>query len=382
MIYTFSQLKSDINGKIKGKIGILVDEISTINQGVRQVMSDIDLLTTRRRTRLTPNLFSGIYEYAAPTDLKGYGVITIQNQKFNKSKEWNLVPFEQFLRRQDNNTLAISDYDGIRKLFLNSNFDDDKITIQNFDTVGNITAFGDAENLSTDTSDFITANASLTFDISSAGGTTCGVEETISSIDLTNYLKGNGCVTVWAYITSTTNLTNYILRIGTDSSNYYYKTITTQSDGTAFVTGWNLLKFDLTSLTETGTVTDTSILYYALYFTKTTGKVSEIAYKFDDLVLHAGEINNVYYYSNYGWQTSDGVYMQNSTEDSDLLNAGPEEYELILSKCSELAADEVDEERVSIKQEKRYKDLMKVYINNNPSESLIMISTTQDFIKV
>jgi len=382
MIYTFSQLKSDINGKIKGKIGILVDEISTINQGVRQVMSDIDLLTTRRRTRLTPNLFSGIYEYAAPTDLKGYGVITIQNQKFNKSKEWNLVPFEQFLRRQDNNTLAISDYDGIRKLFLNSNFDDDKITIQNFDTVGNITAFGDAENLSTDTSDFITANASLTFDISSAGGTTCGVEETISSIDLTNYLKGNGCVTVWAYITSTTNLTNYILRIGTDSSNYYYKTITTQSDGTAFVTGWNLLKFDLTSLTETGTVTDTSILYYALYFTKTTGKVSEIAYKFDDLVLHAGEINNVYYYSNYGWQTSVGVYMQNSTEDSDLLNAGPEEYELILSKCSELAADEVDEERVSIKQEKRYKDLMKVYINNNPSESLIMISTTQDFIKV
>jgi len=382
MIYTFSQLKSDINGKIKGKIGILVDEISTINQGVRQVMSDIDLLTTRRRTRLTPNLFSGIYEYAAPTDLKGYGVITIQNQKFNKSKEWNLVPFEQFLRRQDNNTLAISDYDGIRKLFLNSNFNDDKITIQNFDTVGNITVFGDAENLSTDTSDFITANASLTFDISSAGGTTCGVEETISSIDLTNYLKGNGCVTVWAYITSTTNLTNYILRIGTDSSNYYYKTITTQSDGTAFVTGWNLLKFDLTSLTETGTVTDTSILYYALYFTKTTGKVSEIAYKFDDLVLHAGEINNVYYYSNYGWQTSDGVYMQNSTEDSDLLNAGPEEYELILSKCSELAADEVDEERVSIKQEKRYKDLMKVYINSNPSESLIMISTTQDFIKV
>jgi len=383
MQYTFSQLQSDVNGKVKGKIGILVNARSTINQGVRQVIADLDLLTTRRRARLTPNLFSGIFEYAAPTDLKGYGIITIQNQTFSKSIDWGLVPYEQFLRRQDPNTIAISDYDGVRKILLKSSIDDSKITIANFDSVGDWVLFGDATNLALDRDNYITKNASLSFDISAAGGTTCGVQNpSVSSIDMTEYLKGNGTVTVWVYIASTTDLTNYIFRIGTDASNYYQKTITTQSDGTAFVSGWNLLKFDMTSLTTVGTPTDTDCPYVVLYFTKAVGKISETGYKFDDLVLHRGEINNVYYYSNYGWQTSTGTYIENSTVDSDYVNAGIEEYEIILAKCSELAAEEVDEDKTEQKQAQKYNSLSKIYKSNNPSEALTIISTYQDYIVV
>jgi hypothetical protein len=381
--YTYSQLKSDVNGKIKGKIGVLVNPRSTINQGVRQAFSEIDFLTSRRKTQLTPNLFSGVFEYAAPSDLKGYGIITIQNQTFAPSKPWGLVPYEQFLRRQDLNTIAVSDYDGVRKIMLNASVDDDKITVSDFNSETNWTAVGDAENIDTDTTDYITSSASLTFGISSAGGTTAGVQNSsISTIDLTDYLTGNGVVTVWVKIASTTNLTNYIMRIGTDSSNYYSKTVTAQADGTAFVAGWNLLKFDLTSLTETGTVTDTACTYSALYMTKDALKVSETGYKFDDMVLHNGEINYIYYYSGYGWQTSGGTYIQNSTADSDLLNAGEEEYEIILAKCAEVAADEVDEENASQKQEIRYEKLKRAYQMGNPSESLIMVSTTADFIEL
>jgi hypothetical protein len=381
--YTYSQLKSDVNARIKGKIGILVDTRSTLNQGVRQTFSDLDLLTARRKAKLTPNLFSGIYEYAAPTDLKGYGIITIQNQTFEKSRYWNLVPYEQFLRRQDYNTIAVSDYDGMRKVLLNTIVDDKKITISSFDSVTGWTAVGDAENIDEDTTDFITRNASLSFDISSAGGTTAGVENsTLGNIDITEYLKGNGTVTVWVKIASITGLTNYKMRIGSSSGNYYEKTTTTQSDGTAFTTGWNLLKFDMTSLTTVGTPVDTACVYAALYMTKDASKVSETGYKFDDLVLHNGEISNIYYYSGYGWQTSGGTYIKNSTADSDLLNAGEEEYELILCKCTELAADEVDEEKVSEKQQKMYKDLSKTYKAGNPSEALIMVSTTVDFVKL
>jgi len=199
---------------------------------------------------------------------------------------------------------------------------------------------------------------------------------------MTEYLKGNGTVTVWVKITSTTGLTNYTLRIGSDSSNYYQKSTTTQSDGTAFTTGWNLLKFDMTSLTTVGTPVDTACVYSALYMTKDTSKVSETGYKFDDLVLHVGEISNIYYYSEYGWQTSGGTYIKNSTADSDLLNAGEEEYEIILCKCTELAADECDEEKVSDKQSKKYMSLRKNYEKSNPSESLIMVSTTVDFVQL
>jgi len=381
--YQYSQLKSDVNARIKGKIGILVDIRSTLNQGVRQTFSDLDLLTSRRKAKLTPNLFNGIFEYAAPTDLKGYGIITIQNQTFDKSMPWGLVPYEQFLRRQDPFTIAISDYDGLRKVLLNSVVDDHKITIGSFDSVTGWTAVGDAENISEDTSNYITKNASLSFDISSAGGVTAGVENSsLSNIDLTNYLKGNGTITCWVYISSPTNITNYIVKIGSDSSNYYQKSTTTQSDGTAFVTGWNLLKFDMTSLTIVGTPVDTTCVYSSIYMTKDAGKISEQGYKFDDLLLHNGEINNIYYYSGYGWQTSGGTYIKNSTADSDVLNAGEEEYELILCRCTELAADEVDEDKVSEKNAANYKTLKKTYQAGNPSEALIMISTTVDFVKL
>lgn len=385
--YTQTQLKSDVNAKIKGKIGVLVDFQSTLNQGVRQVLSDLDLVSTRRRTQLTPNLFNGIYEYAAPTDLKGYGVITVENQKFSKRTDWSLVPYEQFLRRQDANTIAISDYDFVKKILINSTVDDDKITLSTLDSLtaggGTWALLGDAENVEQDLDNVVEGNGCIKFDISSAGGTTAGiVNSTLSQTDITNYLEGNGSVLVWAYITSTTNLTNYILRIGNDSSNYYSKTVTTQADGTAFVAGWNLLRFALTSLTETGSVTDTTIDYCAIYMTKTAAKVSELGYRFDGLILRRGEINNLYYYSSYGWQNSSGTYIVNSTSGSDLLNAGEDEYEIILAKCAELAADETDEEKVSEKEAGRYRQLMKTYKMNSPSESLIMISTVADFVKV
>lgn len=386
-VYTQSTLKSDVNAKIKGKIGVLIDFQSTLNQGVRQVLSDLDLLTTRRRTALTPNLFSGLFEYAAPTDLKGYGIITVQNQKWTKTPFWKLVPYEEFMRRQENSTLAISDYDFIKKLYIKSELSDTKTTLSNLDSLtsggGTWGSFGDAENVEAGIDNYVEGSGSIKFDISSAGGTTCGiVNSTLTQVDLSDYFNGDGNCIVWAYITSTTNLTNFILRIGNDASNYYTKTVTAQADGTAFVNGWNLLNFNLATFTTTGTVTDTAMDYCAIYFTKTAGKVSETGYRFDNILFRRGEINNLYYYSGYGWQSSGGTYKVNSTLTSDLLNAGEEEYELIKCKCAELAAEEVDEEKVAEKEGLRYKQLKKSYEMGHPSEALQIITTYATFVKV
>jgi len=382
-IYTQAQLKSDVNSKIKGKIGVLVDFQSTLNSGVRQVLSDIDLLTSRRRTPLIPALFNGVFEYAAPADIKGYSIISIQNQKWTKSPNWSLVPYEQFMRRQDLNTLAISDYDGTRKVFLKGSADDGLITVSSLDAVGTWLLFGDATNVELSTGNFVEGTGSIKFDISAAGGTTAGISNSaLAQSDLSEFFEGEGSCVVRVYITSTTNLTNYILRIGSDSSNYYSKTVTTQADGTAFVNGWNILNFDLATFTTTGTPVITAADYCVIYFTKTAGKISEVGYKFDAIQLRVGEINNLYYYSGYGWQSSTGTYKVNSTTSSDILVAGEEEYELIVAKCAELAADDVDEENVSSKQISKYRELRKIYKMNNPSESLIMISQTVDFIKL
>lgn len=387
-IYTQSQLRSDVNARIKGKIGVLVDAQSTLNQGVRQVLSDLDLVSTRRRTALTPNLFSGVFgAYAAPTDLKGYGIITIQNQKWTRTPAWSLVPYEQFLRRQDQQTIAISDYDFIRKIFLNITISDTKTTLSTLDSLtaggGTWALLGDATGVIEATDNHIEGAGSIKFDLSAAGGTTAGIQNTtLTQVDLSDYFNGDGNCLVWVYITSPTNLTNFILQVGSSSSNYHSKTVTTQADGTAFVAGWNLLNFDLSTTTETGTPVETAVDYCAIYMTKTAGKISETGYRFDQILFRRGEINNIYYYSEYGWQSSSGTYKENSTTSSDLLNAGAEEYELILAKCTELAADEVDEDKVSEKQSSKYKELKKYYKMSNPSEALQMISTTVDFVKL
>lgn len=386
-IYTRAQLKSDINAKIKGKSGILTDVNSTINQGVREVLAELDLLTTRRRTRLTPNIFSGVFEYACPSDLKGYSVIAIQSQGYDIAQPWSLVPYEQFMRRQDRYTVAISDYDGIRKVFLNTQTNDIKTTLSSLDELdsggGTWVSVGGVSDVAADSIDYMFGNGSISFNIDASVSTIAGIEnESLTQTDYSSYFDGNGCVTAWVKIASTTNITNFILKIGNDVSNYYYKTVTAQSDGTAFINGWNLLRFDLSDLSSTGSPDETTISYCSLFMTKDTAKISEVGYRFDDIVFHKGIINNIYYYSGYGWQSSTGTYKVNSTADSDVLNAGEEEYQLILAKCSELAADEVDEDKVSQKEQSKYEKLKKIYMSNNPSESMIQITTYADFVSI
>jgi len=406
-IYTQDQLKSDVNAKIKGKIGVLVDFQSLLNQGVRQVLTEMDLVSTRRRAALVPNLYAGLFEYAAPTDLKGYGIITIQNQTNSLARDWGLVPYEQFMRRQDANTIGISNYDGFTKVYLNTvnqnyyyNYNDNsdynqgltpnsKTTIAGLDTLssggGTWGEFGDVTSgkVYKDSSNFVEGSGSIRFDINAAGGTTAGIVNTaLNSSDMSVYFSQNGFGYVYTYLTSATDITNFILRLGSSDSAYNTMTATSQADGTAFVGGWNLIEFDLSATVLTSTPDNAAVTYSALYMTKAAGKISEVAYRFDYLVLRRGQVNNLYYYSEYGWQTTAGVYLANSTTGSDVLNAGQEEYEVILAKCAELASDEVDEDRSGEKYARRYLMLKSAYEKGHPSESLIMISTIADFVRV
>lgn len=385
MSYTYTQFLGKINAGIKGKKGILVDARETVNETVRTVLSDIDLRSTARKTPLVPNLFNRVFEYATPSDLKGYGIIDLDPQTDRKQVGYKLVTSEQFMRRQDADSIGFEDNDMVRKLLINANINDKSVTISPLDTLnsggGTWVLYGDGENLSADSDNFVRESGSIKFGISSAGGTTAGIQNTgLNSTDISSYLGGNGALFVWVYITSITNLTNFKLEIGSDTSNYHTKTITTANDGTAFKNGWNLLRFDLTSLTDTGTPVDTAIDYIALYMTKDASKVSETDYRFDSLILRRGEIHNIRYYSKYGWQTSGGTYIENSTADSDVLNVDTDEFDLMVKKGIEIAGAEVDEFDAADRAEKKYKEMKANYELLNPSDRLLMITDYADFI--
>jgi hypothetical protein len=359
---------------------MLVDSEETMNEAVRTAFSEVDLRSARRKTSLSPNLFNGIFDYACPSDLKANAIIDIPEQAKRSDGEFFLVPSNEFNLKPQPGMIAIDDYNGSRVLKISSQVSDKTLLVSELDSTtsggGTWAIVGDATSLTADTDDYIKGNGSLKFSISAAAGTTAGIQNTgLNVFDLTEYLGGNGAVFVWHKINSTTGITNYILKIGTDSSNYYQKTITTQADGTAFINGWNLLKFDLTSLSQTGTPTDTSCQYASIYMTKTTGKISESDYKFDWLCLKDGKNADTKYYSKFGWQTSAGAWQESSSDDSDLIVADTDEFDLLVKSGVRVAKRELD----FTTEEKRdadndWKDAAANYQLKNPSEAKIMTS--------
>ena len=103
---------------------------------------------------------------------------------------------------------------------------------------------------------------------------------------------------------------------------------------------------------------------------KDTGKISETGYRFDSLVLHSGWYNKVLYYSKYPWQTKDGVWIANSTVDTDLINADEDELELFTERCKiELFRDLKDYDQMKLAQNE-YEMLKQNYKIKNPTEKL------------
>lgn len=392
-IYTRSDLKSRMNAGIHGKQGMLIDANDTVDEAVREcfnsgflnpkgMLTPLDFRSARRRTTLSPNLYNGIFDYVCPSDLNAQKIIDVPAQAKRQDGEFFLVPTIEFEMKKEKGMIALKDYNATRVLQISSNVDDNELIASELDSLTSGSSngsswalFGDGTNLAADIDDFIKGNGSIKWDISSAGGTTAGIQHSsINALDITDYFGGTSSFFVWAKINSITNLTNYKLRFGTDSSNYYEKTVTAQADGTAFVSGWNLLKFDVSSLSTTGTPTKTNTKYFVIYMTKTAGKVSETDYKFDWLVLKRGVIHNVEYYSKFGWQSSAGAYKENSTDDSDFLVADADEYQIVIQKSIEKASAEVREYEISREAERKFKEQAWAYVLRNPSEAKIMTS--------
>src|SRR4030043_265515 len=97
--YTQSQLLSDINRKIFGKIGMISSPEDFINEVVREVRNDVSIRSAKRKMALSPHLFPQVYQYAAPSDLFDYKIIDIPAQAKDYDDGFSLVPVEQFTNR-------------------------------------------------------------------------------------------------------------------------------------------------------------------------------------------------------------------------------------------------------------------------------------------
>lgn len=332
--YAYSDyLNQVVDSARRSNITNVITARNFLNRAARAVISECDLRSTKRNSPLASGLFDDIYSYAAPSDLKSDAVIDLIPQVNRETNfRLELVSEQEFDMKKTvkSNLIAIATDELVKRLKFSGDVSDTVITPATLDSLtadgGTWIEFGDAASAATDITNFVKGGGSIKFDLTGSG-TTAGISNIgLNAFDITDYIN-NGSVFVWVYINSTTNLTNFIIRVGNDiTANYYTQTITTTNESVAFTNGWNLLRFDFASMTQTGTVAPTTCDSIAIYMTKTSGK-SDDGYRFDDISFHTGQIHNVLYYSRYPFQTSAGVFLENSTADTDLLNVETDEFE-------------------------------------------------------
>ena len=332
--FAYSTYLNDvIDSARRSNITNVITALTYLNRAARVVTSEVDLRSTKRNSLLASNLFDDVYSYAAPSDLKSDALIDLIPQ-VNRDTDFRLelVSEQEFDMKKTikSNVVAVATDELVKRIMFSGNVDDTVLTPATLDSLtadgGTWILFGDATAVAADTTNYVKGGGSVKFDLVGSG-TTAGISNVgLTAFDITDYIN-NGSVFVWVYINSTTNLTDFIIRVGNDiTANYYTQTITTTNESTAFVNGWNLLRFDFASMTQTGTVTATTCDSIALYMTKTSGK-SDDGYRVDDISIHTGQIHSVLYYSRYPWQSSAGTFLENSTATTDLLNAETDEYD-------------------------------------------------------
>ena len=396
--FTQAKLNTEVAAIVSGEFSA-ANFLTIANRSVRDVLSEIDLRSSIRSSALSPNLFDNVFQYTYPSDAKGDKVIDIKPQeKRGRFDNWDLVTPEEFDRKKQDlrvdrygdpielkgtqwlgqNLISVSRDDLVNKLLVSMAIDDQETGIDIFDSVGDWEGYGDGENLTADANNFIKGSGSINWDINADEGTTAGIyNDSLNTFDVSSYLT-NGSIFVWAYISSATNLTNFIIRIGSSSSAYYSITITTNNEGASFYAGWNLLRFDFTNASETGTVDDDGCDYVALYITKDSAKVSETDYRFDNLVMKLGKHYSVVYYSRYFWQSSTGTYLEDATTTTDVLNCETDEYNLIIEKTAQRMEEFLRHRSEAKEHKSAYGEMKKTYIFDNPSQALLLIQEYYD----
>src|SRR3990167_486138 len=405
--YDYALIRRILNGKLHGRIDNLNTNTDTsierdiINSAVRIGISDLELRGTIRETTLVPSLMDNQYDYALPNDVLANNIIDFRPQATDSRGEfetYSLVTPEEFDRRKkiEKGIYTILNDDLTRTLRISADVEDQTLQISNLDDTaaggGDWTTFDSVSvndsDVKADADDFIEGSGSIRFqtDTTDTTDSAVGVQNaTLSAKDISAYLA-RGSAFVDAKLTvADTGIHQISLRLGSDSGNYYQINDSNQNDCSAFVAGWNKIRWDFQNKTTVGTPVDTAIDYAAMFWSRDTTTtallhLNDTDWGFDDLKLKRGKYYNLSYYSRFVWQDTSFGVNENSTNDSHALLVQNDELEVIMAKAAELASQYLRDNGDAVYFQKEYERLKQAYLMKNPSQSNVLTTSRYNFI--
>ena len=155
----------------------------------------------------------------------------------------------------------------------------------------------DATNLTIDTVEKKQGSASFNFDVdvSQSGNDRATIQNTtLGTLDLSEFEDLASWI-FWIYVPDVTNFTGITLIWGSDTSNFFTVSATTDIDGAAFVDGWNRIKVDWKDATATLSPDVAAIDFIRIDFDYAGGQGDDTDFRLDDLRIANPERLKFYY---------------------------------------------------------------------------------------
>lgn len=355
MSYLISDLKNEIEPKLHDTT---LDKLSgsfydKAYEAARRVIARIDPEETIRTVQITNAIYDKVYSYITPTDLKGKSIVALRPQVNNSVRNnFSQMYTEDFDMKKYNNTFSIRNNSGIKTIEISKSVTAGILFNECDSTTdgGTWVVGGNASNLSVDTNNKVSGGGSLKFDLAAAGTSGYAEATAITSIDATNYYN-TGAMFMWVYIPTSaavTAITSFTARFGSDSSNYYTTSaVTSASDATTFKVGWNLIRFDWTNLTATGSPDYSALTYFRITIAySSTPAIPSM--RIDSITFKLGEIYEMDYYSKYLFKTTAGTWIERPTTDDDIINLDTDSYNLVVYELASIICQELQNENSQI----------------------------------
>jgi len=368
MSYSIAKLKDDLTGIGHGTT---IDKVRNpdrmINRAAREILLDVDPQETIRIIPMDAPLYDRVYDYAAPTDLKGVSIIDIRPQVARNPID---NPSQTYSRNFDigkNNTTApvfnIQFDSSVKTINYASGLLQPTVLVNGaISLTDNGTWSGtNISSLENDSVNYVYGNGSIKFSIDAASPATLECTG-MAAVDLTrDYNQGSQFI--YVYLSDPATVTSIAYRWGSSNADYYSRSVMAQFDGTAFQTGWNLLKYDWNGATVTGAPDYTAIDYIAVVFT--TDGTQQNNVRVNNFTSKLGSIYDIVYYSKFMFRDYiTGAYKEEISNDEDLVNLDTETYNLLTNKCAVLMAQQMQGEDSTFDYtffEKRYQEALDKY---------------------
>lgn len=338
MTYDITKLKADLTGIMHGtNLDDIQNLYGLIDRAASQLLLDCDPQETIRVVPLTNAVYSQVYDYPLPDDVKGNRIINISpqvqmsNWGNNFSQSYN-KDFTLGANFDTGSTFSPLFNTGIKTILIkwaNANTGSLVNPADNIDDNGEWNVGGTASDLENDFVNFVSGNGSLKFNLAAGANPSVGYLEntTSESIDLSD-VENQSVLFLYTYLPTATDFVSVKLRWGSSSTDYYEQTATVTQQNTSFQDGWNLLAFPWISATTVGTPDASAITY--LRVTWNYNGTVQTAVRLDNIVSRLGSILNIEYYSKYLFRNpTTGAFQETVLTNSDKINLDTESYTLL-----------------------------------------------------